>query len=401
MNRIRKIATIIGVITLLVPFIPVLAQDKAPVTCTAESPVDGAIWMGTQGEGVYRLSNSGMRLRFTAERGNLGSDVIKNLFFDGNGGLWILDDSSTLTNYTSSEGFEKVETGLEIISSAIYSPKECKIILASVTKLFTLDPIEKIVEPRFDLPFEPVSLKLSSDSSFVWLFGVDQVAKLDTEGKCLQWEQNGTLSDSLPLEFETYVRETGPRASIWLIIVLVSLVLAGGITIVLMASKRRPTSSGTTEKSSGVPWKALNANEAKSDSQAKPEAAEKELLKKEKEVEKRSPSVTKSSGFTLKVLALIDDHISDPDFDVETIAALTGMSRIHVNRKLKAEGAPSPSYMIKDKRMSMAKVMLLKGNIPMAQIASECGFRSPSYFTTSFKEYTGLTPSEFVAREKA
>ena len=48
----------------------------------------------------------------------------------------------------------------------------------------------------------------------------------------------------------------------------------------------------------------------------------------------------------------------------------------------------------------VAKILLLRGEIPMAQIASECGFRSASYFTTAFKDYTGLTPSDFVAQNR-
>ena len=119
---------------------------------------------------------------------------------------------------------------------------------------------------------------------------------------------------------------------------------------------------------------------------------------------KKSVPVTKSepkdTEFTTKVMMLIQDHISEPDFDVEAIAALTGISRIHVNRKLKAEGSPSPSVLIKERRMDMAKYLLLQGDLSFSQIASECGFRSPSYFTTAFKDYTGLTPSEFVAQNR-
>ena len=110
--------------------------------------------------------------------------------------------------------------------------------------------------------------------------------------------------------------------------------------------------------------------------------------------------VAKSNVFTTRVLLLIDEHYKDPDFDVDTIASLLGLSRIHVNRKLKAEGSPSPSTLIRDRRMEVAKVYLLQSETPMAKIASECGFRSPSYFTTAFKEYTGLTPSEFVAKNR-
>ena len=71
------------------------------------------------------------------------------------------------------------------------------------------------------------------------------------------------------------------------------------------------------------------------------------------------------------------------------------MSRIHVNRKLKAEGSPSPSVLLKDARMSLAAKLLKEGKLSVKEVGEKCGFSRPSYFATSFKEYFGISPSSF------
>ena len=93
---------------------------------------------------------------------------------------------------------------------------------------------------------------------------------------------------------------------------------------------------------------------------------------------------------------IFKEHLSEPDFDVEAIASIKGMSRIHVNRKLRQEGAPAPSVLIKQARMHHAARLIRQGKLGMSQISSLCGFRTPSYFATAFKEFYGVTPSEFT-----
>ena len=54
-------------------------------------------------------------------------------------------------------------------------------------------------------------------------------------------------------------------------------------------------------------------------------------------------------------------------------------------------------------RIEEAKLMLAdkgKNNFTIASIAYDCGFNTLSAFNTAFKKFTGLTPSQFRAREK-
>ena len=105
-----------------------------------------------------------------------------------------------------------------------------------------------------------------------------------------------------------------------------------------------------------------------------------------------------SEGFVSEVLPLIQASLADPKFSVEDIASALHLSRVHVNRKLQAELGISPSLLIKASRMSLAADLLLKNEIPVAEIASRTGFSSASYFSSAFREFFGVSPREYLSR---
>ncbi len=370
------------------------------ITCTAESPIDGSMWMGTSGEGLYRLGKNGSRLHFSASSGKIGSDYIIYVCFDKTGTLWIIDRSGTVTSYTSENGFKNNDLGIGEISKAILLPKEGKLLIAGVTKYYTLNISSLAIENHSEINFTPTELRLSTDSTYVWSFGENKVAKLFPNGVMTEWESNGSVSNSIPLEFETYTDKNKSGLGLgWIILICLSIFVVAIMIGYVIAGRRKTARPIPTD----INWHTVEepAIETQENEPAvhetKPEEPIENPVIKPEPVTKSEP---KNAEFTTRVMMLIQEHISEPDFDVESIAALTGMSRIHVNRKLKAEGSPSPSVLIKQRRMDIAKFLLLQSEMPMSQIASECGFRSPSYFTTAFKDYTGLTPSEFVAQNR-
>ena len=98
--------------------------------------------------------------------------------------------------------------------------------------------------------------------------------------------------------------------------------------------------------------------------------------------------------FSLKVWKMIEDSYTDSNFSVADIASRLLLSRVHVNRKLQQEIGVSPSALLKAKRMSAAREMLIKGGATLKEIAEQTGFSSATFLSTSFKEYYGQSPSE-------
>ena len=108
-----------------------------------------------------------------------------------------------------------------------------------------------------------------------------------------------------------------------------------------------------------------------------------------------SESITEVQDFEAKVRDIVENNYTDKDFSVDQMAALLGISRVHLSRKLKALSAASPSDMIKARRMEAAAEMLRSGEKNMAIVAASCGFASAAYFSSAFKAFYGVSPSAF------
>lgn len=98
-----------------------------------------------------------------------------------------------------------------------------------------------------------------------------------------------------------------------------------------------------------------------------------------------------------RVVDIIRKNLADADFSVETLSEQIGISRVHLNRKLKELIGTSPSSLIKTTRLKQAAFLLVQSNVTVAEIAYTVGFSSPAYFTSNFSQYFGMTPKEFVA----
>mgnify|MGYP004620386923 CR=1 FL=1 len=80
------------------------------------------------------------------------------------------------------------------------------------------------------------------------------------------------------------------------------------------------------------------------------------------------------------------------------LCADVGISRVHLNRKLKEFGREPPSVLIRKCRMKQAARLLADNKVNVSEVAYRIVFSSHSYFSSSFREFFGLSPKEFVTR---
>ena len=410
-------------------------ETPVKASCMAESPTDGSVWIGSEGHGLYRLGRNGRQVVYTAKEGQIASDSIRTLFFDKENVLWILDGSGQFTTYSATSGFQKTNIGNERIDCATYDEKSGTVYFSSGKKLKTYKNVSKKTSELATLPAEAKSLKMAENGAgFVWVFTEKGAMKVGLDGTIQNWIDTPDVLDLLPYNFETNQTPSGLEGQneskkrggiIWVLIALVA-----GLTVGWLLKKRPSAPVPQARPENKEPVKPVEPVTIK----AEPVKPQEEAIKPQEEVvpqveevspqeepeqpveEPAKPQIepikpqveeiktennTRSpkGHFTRKVYSLIKDHLSEPDFDVESIAELTGMSRIHVNRKLRQEGAPSPSALIKEARMHHAARLIRQGKLGMSQISSLCGFRTPSYFATAFKEFYGVSPSEFTAEK--
>lgn len=98
-----------------------------------------------------------------------------------------------------------------------------------------------------------------------------------------------------------------------------------------------------------------------------------------------------------RVNDIIKKHLDNSEFSVQQLSEEVGISRVHLNRKMKERYGISPNIFIKSFRLKQAAYLLTNNRVNISEVAYKVGFSSHSYFTTSFHEYFGMSPKEFVA----
>ena len=106
-------------------------------------------------------------------------------------------------------------------------------------------------------------------------------------------------------------------------------------------------------------------------------------------------STAPETAFIQKLNQIISEHMDQENFDIVRLSRLLGMSRSQLHRKVKAVLDTTPALYIRRLRLDKARELLKNSPKSISEIAFETGFSSPSYFTYSFTETYGLSPSEY------
>jgi AraC-like DNA-binding protein len=81
--------------------------------------------------------------------------------------------------------------------------------------------------------------------------------------------------------------------------------------------------------------------------------------------------------------------------DLATLAGVAGLSRAHLIRAFKAETGLTPHAFMVDRRVRLARRMLLSGRAPV-EVAAASGFADQAHMTRAFKARIGTTPGNFA-----
>ncbi|GAB4014588.1 two-component regulator propeller domain-containing protein [Spirosoma migulaei] len=110
-------------------------------------------------------------------------------------------------------------------------------------------------------------------------------------------------------------------------------------------------------------------------------------------------SLDPQDEFMNRVYSILEERLDDSTFGVEPLATAIGMSRMHLNRKVKAMTGLSPNELIRIVRLKRAAELLLTG-VSVSEVADRVGFDTPAYFSKVFKDQYHLTPSEYVDQNR-
>lgn len=118
----------------------------------------------------------------------------------------------------------------------------------------------------------------------------------------------------------------------------------------------------------------------------------KEMILQPKEISLPSRDAT----FLTNLLALLEKNYADPDFSVEELSEEVHMSRMQLHRKLKALADQSPGEFLRRFRLERAKQLLSVDGLQVSEVCFKVGFNNVSHFSKAFRDFTGITPTEFI-----
>ena len=105
-----------------------------------------------------------------------------------------------------------------------------------------------------------------------------------------------------------------------------------------------------------------------------------------------------NKAFLEKVTDAVQEEIKKGKIDYDVLAYNLCLSRVQLNRKIKAITGYTTTDFILQIRISLAKKLLDMTDISIWEVALKCGMDNYSYFCTLFKKSTGMTPLQYKSR---
>jgi len=105
------------------------------------------------------------------------------------------------------------------------------------------------------------------------------------------------------------------------------------------------------------------------------------------------PPSTQSRAELEKVRHYMDQNFSD-QVQLDDLSLISGMTKFSLLRQFKAQYQLSPHAYLINKRIHLARQLLLEGKT-VAHTAAACGFFDQSHFVKTFRQYVGMAPMDY------
>ena len=103
------------------------------------------------------------------------------------------------------------------------------------------------------------------------------------------------------------------------------------------------------------------------------------------------------SAHVIRTMEYVEQHLQD-SIRVQDIADALGISISHLSHVFSQETGMELSVYVRKKRLDAAKALLLHSDFTCTEIAEYFSFSSSAHFSKAFKEWTGMTPTQYRRR---
>lgn len=107
------------------------------------------------------------------------------------------------------------------------------------------------------------------------------------------------------------------------------------------------------------------------------------------------PNSNEKSKYVMEAMRYIAEHYNAPDIGIGSVSSSLGVSEGHLSHVFKKETSYTISNYITAYRIHMAMELLRDCRNRVYEVAEQVGYRDITYFSSTFKKVTGMTPSEY------
>jgi AraC family transcriptional regulator len=119
-------------------------------------------------------------------------------------------------------------------------------------------------------------------------------------------------------------------------------------------------------------------------------------------VEKYTATATGKSetrgGLPVRQLRRVEDYVHErlaDDISLESLAELVELSPFHFSRVFKQTTGMSPLQFVTRERITRAQQLIRETSRSLIEIGLDVGYKNPSHFAQVFRRVVGVTPTEF------
>lgn len=103
----------------------------------------------------------------------------------------------------------------------------------------------------------------------------------------------------------------------------------------------------------------------------------------------------------MPAISFIEKNFHNPNLRNQDLANECNISEVYFRKLFIKQFNTTPKQFIMDIRIQKAKQLLKEGGLKINAISEQCGFSNSYHFCRSFKEKTGLSPTEYMKQNKA
>ena len=119
------------------------------------------------------------------------------------------------------------------------------------------------------------------------------------------------------------------------------------------------------------------------------------LLRRLEKIEKRNRHAENVHPGILKVREYIESHYQDASLSVSELARYAGFSQSHLNAIWRQTYGHGVLHFLTGTRMRAARRLLLNYYYNRSEVAQLCGIPDAAYFAQCFRNYHGVTPTQY------